>query len=259
MAQLSRGPAYILQQGPTCYLHHECAWVTPVVVTRCAPRSAPRSATRHRIALVDDHALYREGLRAVLLSERAIEVVGDASTAREAIELVARTTPDLVVVDVRLPDQPGASLTRELRRMQPRCRILGLSMVETSYCVTEMLRAGAVGYAVKSQPTEEIVEAIRISLRGGRYLAPRLPRAHIEAMVNGEAAGPVDMLSPREREVFDLLIQGRSSERVAMALSIAPRTAETHRQNIMTKLGVHSIVDLVRLAAYHGLLGDPDA
>jgi len=191
--------------------------------------------------------------------ERAIEVVGDVPTAQDAIELASRATPDLVVVDVRLPDQPGALLARELRRVQPRCKILALSMVETPYCIAEMFRAGAAGYAIKSQPTEEIVEAIRTILRGGRYLAPRLPRAHIEAMTSGEAAGPVDMLSAREREVFDLLIRGRNSERVAMALSIAPRTVETHRQNIMTKLGVHSIVELLRLAAHHGLLGDPDA
>ena len=132
-------------------------------------------------------------------------------------------------------------------------------MVEAPYCVTEVLRAGAVGYAIKAQPTEEIIDAIWSVLRGGRYLAPRLPREQIEALVSGETVGPVDRLSPREREVFDLLIQGRSSERVAMALSIAPRTAETHRQNIMTKLGVHSIVELLRLAAQHGLFGDHDA
>jgi DNA-binding NarL/FixJ family response regulator len=193
------------------------------------------SSTRQRIALIDDHALYREGLRAVLLSERT-----------------------MVVVDVRLPDQPGASLTRELRRLQPQCKVLALSMVETPYFVTEMLRAGAMGYAIKAQPTEEIVEAIRTVARGGRYLASLLPRAQIEALVNGGAVGPLDMLSPREREVFDLLIRGWSSERVATALSIATRTAETHRQNIMSKLGVHSIVELIRIAARHGLLDEHD-
>ena len=218
-----------------------------------------RLATRHRIALVDDHPLYREGLRAVLVSQPAMEVVGEASVARDAVALASRATPDLVVIDVKLPDQSGASLTRELRHLQPRCKILALSMVEAPYSVMEMLRAGAAGYALKSQPTEEIVEAIRIVLRGGRYLAPRLPSGQIDDLASGAATGPFDRLSPREREVFDLLIRGRSSERVAAALSIAPRTAETHRQNIMTKLGVHSIVELLRLAAQHGLLGDSDA
>lgn len=215
-----------------------------------------RIATRQQIALIDDHALFREGLRAVLASDHLLDVVGDAANAREAIDLATRVPFDIAVLDVMLPDQPGPLLARELRRIQPRCRILVLTMVEVPYLVAEMLRAGAVGYALKSQPTDEIIEAFHIVGSGRSYLAPRLPREQIEGLVDGNPGGPIAQLTTREREVFELLIRGWSNERVAAALFIAVRTAETHRQNIMTKLGVHSIVELLRLAARHGLLGE---
>jgi DNA-binding NarL/FixJ family response regulator len=221
--------------------------------------SVLQSRTRHRVVLIDDHALYREGLRAVLACDPALQVVADAACARDAVELASRVKFELAVVDVNLPDRPGGSLTRDLVRLQPRCRILALSMVETPYTVAELLRAGATGYALKSQPTDEITAAMHAVLRGTRYLAPRLPLDQVTALVEGKSVGPVDRLSPREREVFTLLVRGWSSERVATALAIAVRTAETHRHNIMSKLGVHSIVELLRLAARHGLLEDDHA
>jgi two-component system response regulator NreC len=213
-------------------------------------------ATRQQIVLIDDHALFREGLRTVLASDRLLDVVGEAATAREALELASRVAFDIAVLDVMLPDQPGAAVARELRRIQPRCRILVLTMVEAPYLVAEMLRAGAVGYALKSQPIDEIIEVFHIVGSGRSYLAPRLPREQIDALVEGKPGGPVAQLTTREREVFELLIRGWSNERVAAALFIAVRTAETHRQNFMSKLGVHSIVELLRLAARHGLLGE---
>lgn len=209
-----------------------------------------------RVVLIDDHALFREGLRAVIATNRNIEVVAEAASAREAFAAAARVAFELAIVDVMLPDQSGLAVVHELRRLFPTCKILALSMVESPYTVAELLRAGAAGYALKSQPTEEIVEAIQTVRQRERYLAPKLPRHEIEALLRGEIAGPIDLLSPREREVFDLLIRGWNNERVAKALSIAPRTAETHRQNIMDKLGVHSAVELLRLAARHGLLDD---
>lgn len=209
-----------------------------------------------RVVLIDDHALFREGLRAALASNRHIEVVAEASTARDALATVNRVAFDLAIVDVMLPDQSGLAVVRELRRLFPACKILVLSMVESPYTVAELLRAGAAGYALKSQATPQIAEAIQAVTQQGRYLAPSLPRQDIDALVDGKISGPLDRLSPREREVFDLLIRGWSNERVATALSIAPRTAETHRQNIMDKLDVHSAVELLRMAARHGLLSD---
>jgi two-component system response regulator NreC len=209
---------------------------------------------QYRVILVDDHALFREGLRLVLRSVPQTEVVGEAASSRAAIELASQIEFDLAVVDVALPDGTGDSLTRELRRRAPSCKVLALSMVEDPFRVADVLRAGAAGYAMKSQPTEEILEAIQIVLRGERYLARPLAGHDLDAMASGGASGPLGQLSPREREVFHLLIRGWGNERIASALFIAARTVETHRQRIMTKLGVHSIVELLRLAVAHGLL-----
>ena len=209
-----------------------------------------------RVALIDDHALFREGLRVVIGQVGRLEVTGEAASVRDALELAAGPALDIAVVDVALPDGSGASVTRELRRLQPRCKVLVLSMIAEPYQVAELLRAGASGYALKSQPTDEILEAIRVVLAGERYLAPRLPRAHVDDLVAANTAGPVDQLSPREREIFDLLVRDQTNDRVAAQLYISARTVETHRQNIMDKLRAHSIVDLVRLAARHGLIHD---
>ncbi len=208
------------------------------------------------MALVDDHGLFREGLRVVVGQTRDLEVAGEAATAREAIRLLAETPFDVAVVDVTLPDLSGVSVTREVRRVQPKCKVLALSMVEQPYRAAEMMRAGASGYALKSQPTDEILDAVRIVAGGGRYLAPRLPHDLVESLIAGASVGPIDQLSPREREIFGLLVRGWTSERIASQLFISTRTVETHRQKIMAKLQVHSAVELVRLAAHHGLIQD---
>ena len=209
-----------------------------------------------RVMLVDDHALFREGLRTVIGQTRDLEIAAEASTAREANDLVTTMSFDIAVVDVTLPDLNGASVAREFQRTQPGCKVLALSMVEQPYRAAEMLRAGASGYALKSQATDEILDAIRAVLRGDRYLAPRLPRHLVESLVAGDSRGPVDQLSPREREIFDLLVRGWTNDRIAAQLFISARTVETHRQKIMDKLDAHSIVELVRLAARHGLITD---
>jgi len=213
-------------------------------------------APRARVALVDDHELFREGLRMVIGQTRDFEVAGEAGTARDAVQLFTDATFDVAVVDVTLPDLSGVSVTREVCRLQPRCKVLALSMVEQPYRAAEMLRAGASGYALKSQSTDEILDAIRVVAGGGRYLAPRLPHDLVESLRSGAAVGPIDQLTPREREIFGLLVRGWTSERIASQLFISTRTVETHRQNIMAKLQVHSAVELVRLAAQHGLIQD---
>ena len=206
------------------------------------------------VVLVDDHALFREGLRTVIEQSSDLAVVGEAASARDAVELVASVSFECAVVDVSLPDLSGVSVTREIMRRRASCHVLALSMVEEPYEVAVMLQAGAAGYALKSQPTEEILDAIRVVLTGARYLAPRLPGEYIEGLVARTIAGPVDALSSREHEVFDLLVRGWTNDRVASHLFISGRTVETHRQNIMGKLGAHSMVELVRFAARHRLL-----
>lgn len=213
-----------------------------------------RIETAARLALVDDHALFREGLRAVVERDPVLRVVGEAADHDAALQLVSREQLDVAVVDLGLPGPSGIAVTREIVRLQPRCRVLLLSMVDEPYRVAEALRAGAFGYALKSQPTTEIVDAIRTVLGGVRYLAPRLSRDEIEALIEAQATGPLDRLSPREREVFRLLVRGRRSSEIAVELQLAERTVETHREHILAKLGLHSVVELARLAARHGLL-----
>ena len=180
------------------------------------------SPRKLRVALIDDHALFREGLRVVIGNTRELEVAAEAGTAREAFELFARCELDVAVIDVTLPDLSGVSVARELQRLQPRCQALALTMVEAPSRAAEMLRAGVAGYALKSQPTDEILAAIRAVAAGQRYLAPRLPKDHVDRLVAGGSTDPI--------------------------------AVETHRKKIMDKLGVHSIAELVRLAARQGLI-----
>jgi len=208
-----------------------------------------------RIGLIDDHAIFREGLRAVLSREPDLEVVGEAESWNEAVQLAERVGLDVALVDLVLPGLSGVSVTHALHRMQPNCRVLGLSMLDEPSRVAEMLGAGATGFALKSQPPAEIVEAIRTVRDHIRYLSPRVSHDQIDAIAR-DVLWPFDRLSRREREVFDLLIAGKSSPDIAKVLVISPRTVETHRQRVMEKLGVGSIVELVRLAARHGLLGE---
>lgn len=215
-------------------------------------RATTDGAARIRVALVDDHALFREGLRLLFERRTRVEVVGEAATARAAIELARVTAIDVALLDVSLPETGGAAVTHELRRLQPACAVLALSMHEAPARVAEMLRAGATGYAFKTQAPDALVTAIERVHRGDRYLAPGLAAAEVDALLDGKT--PLGSLSPREREVFDLLVRGLSNERIGAALFIAPRTVETHRQHIMSKLHVHSIVELVRLAAREGVL-----
>ncbi|MBZ0235307.1 MAG: response regulator transcription factor [Deltaproteobacteria bacterium] len=215
-------------------------------------RASSEGSAAIRVALIDDHALFREGLRLLFERRTSIEVVGEAATARAAIELGRATVIDVALLDVSLPESGGAAVTHELRRLQPACAVLALSMHEAPARVAEMLRAGATGYAFKTQDPDALVSAVECVHRGNRYLAPGLVPADLDALLDGKT--PLGSLSPREREVFDLLVRGLTNDRIGAELFIAPRTVETHRQHIMSKLHVHSIVELVRLAAREGLL-----
>jgi len=208
-----------------------------------------------RIGLIDDHPLFRQGLAAVLRQSASFDVVGEASNAQEAIELVRNMRLDLAVVDILMPSVSGLSLTSELYELQPTCRVLGLSVIDEPGIIADMLRAHACGYALKTQPITQIVEAIEQVLGGIRYLPPNVSTDQIETELTGTPSHPHARLTRREREVFELLIRGHSNDEIATRLSIAQRTVETHRQRIMNKLSPHSVVQMQRLAARHGGLG----
>jgi DNA-binding NarL/FixJ family response regulator len=201
--------------------------------------------------LADDHPMFRVGLRTLLESAK-LEVVGEAATTTEALAITA--TFDVAVVDVVIPPAGGAALVRELQKRRPRSRILALSMLDEPVRVAEMLRAGASGYALKTQPIQEIVEAIRQVAGDVVYLAPGIA-AEAVAALRATPLLPLERLTRREWAVFELLVRGSSNAGIAVALEIARSTVETHRRNIMHKLEAGSIVDLVRVAHRHGVIG----
>jgi DNA-binding NarL/FixJ family response regulator len=213
----------------------------------------------YRVALVDDHRLFREGLRALLAAQPDLQVVGEAAEPMQACALVDAEDPDLVVVDVLLGSDSGVALARELLRRSPRRRVLMLSMLLDEEHAAEALEVGALGYAGKAQSLEEVLDAIR-TVAGGRVYVPSvLSRFVVQDYLRlrrgeGRMDSPLDRLTRREREVFDLIVAGGTTSSIAERLLISHRTVETHRSRILHKLKARSAADLVRLAARLKLL-----
>ena len=196
--------------------------------------------------LVDDHPAFRAGVAALLKSD-----LGDIVEAGSVSAALARAHVedfDLAIVDVVLPETGGIALVRELHALQPGCRILALSMIEEPIQIAEILRAGAAGYALKSQSADQLLPAVRAVLGGTRYVAPGFSEA-IDALQL-----PLDRLTRRERSVFDLLVRGLASREIAAKLAVARRTIDEHRRRIMQKLDARSVVDLIRIARRYGAL-----
>lgn len=208
--------------------------------------------TKARVVVVDDHPLFRQGLLVALRREQDFEVVGEAGNAAEALDIARETVLDLAVVDVLMPTTSGISLASELFELQPGCRVLGLSVIDDPGLVADMLRAHAWGYASKTQPVPEVIEALRQVLGGIRYLAPCVSRDAVDAELAATPTQPLQRMTRREREVFELLIRGHSNDEIATKLFITRRTVETHRQRVMKKLSARSILEMQRIAARHG-------
>ena len=217
--------------------------------------SVVETSSKVRVALVDDHPLFREGLAVALTRGADLDLVGEAGNAEEARELARATPIDVAIVDILMPSVSGISLTAELYEIQPNCKVLGLSAIDEPGLIADMLRARACGYALKTQPVPEIIEAIVMTAKGARYLPPSVPASRIDQELAGTPARPFERLTRREREVFELIIRGHSNDEIAVRLFIARRTVETHRQRIMNKLSAHSLAEMQRIAARHGGLG----
>lgn len=201
-----------------------------------------------RVALVDDHELVRDGLRALLTAMPQLEVVGEASSGAEALILVSQVRPDLLLVDIGMKDMTGLQLTEILCRQYPGMQILILSMYDHAEYVTSSIRAGARGYVLKDAASREIVAAIDAIAAGGTYYSADL----LEKTVSPPADD--DELTPREREVLQMLVQGLSNKAIARMLDISVRTVETHRLSIRRKLGVDTPAGLVKYALERGWL-----
>jgi DNA-binding NarL/FixJ family response regulator len=212
-----------------------------------------------RVALVDDHRLFREGLRALLGTQPDLSVVAEASEAGEVPAAIDSSEPDVVVLDYQLKGVAGPSLVRELLEKNRKRHILVLSMHLEEDRIAQALAAGALGWASKEQPASELFGAIRTVAGGKPYLAPALSSFVFDDYVRIQRDGkpnstPLAALTSREKEVFELVIRGLANDSIAQSLTISRRTVETHRSRILHKLHAHSVADLMRFAARHGLL-----
>ena len=208
-----------------------------------------------RVLLADDHQIVLEGLAGLLKAQGEWELVGTATSGRQAVELARRSRPDVVVIDVTMPDLDGVAATRAILSARRSTRVLALSMHCSGEIALRMFRAGARGYVVKSNSIEDIIVGIRAVADGQRYISPllagELPLERLDALLDQEA--PADALSRREREVLCLVAQGLSTKQIAANLHVAKRTVDWHRRNIMDRLSIRTVAELTKFAIREGL------
>lgn len=209
-----------------------------------------------KIVIADDHQLLRQGLRALLHDESDMEVVGEAENGHEAVALTKQLSPDVVVMDVGMPELNGMEATRQILADRPGTRILALSMHTDKRFASGMLQAGATGYLLKDAAFDELISAIRTVAGGKTYLSPQITEVVMEDYVQrlgGGGGGVFSVLSAREREVLQAMAEGRSTKDIAERLHVSVKTVETHRQQIMNKLNIHSVAELTKYAVREGL------
>jgi DNA-binding NarL/FixJ family response regulator len=210
-----------------------------------------------RLLIADDHQLMREGLKSLLAGEEGMSVVGEAEDGHSTVAMVRKTAPNVVIMDVAMPDLNGIEATRKIVAASPHVKVIALSGHANQQFLREMLSAGASGYLLKSTAYEELARAIREVMNGRKYLSPEVARGVVDAYVQlarPQSAHPAFVvLTDREREVLQMLAEGRTTKEVADALGVSIKTTETHRRNIMEKLGIHSVAELTKYAIREGL------
>jgi len=221
-----------------------------------------RKRVNHKksILIIDDHPLFREGLKAIIQRNSKFEVVGEAGRGREGLRMVKKLKPDLVLVDISLPDQSGIQLTREIRSLLSDTRVMIISMHSKIDYIAEAFQAGATGYVVKESASERLMNGLEYVSKGQYFLDSSVSHEVVKKLMEspGKEAkitdGAYGTLTPREQEVMRLLAEGFSTKEAAKRLFISPKTIENHRNNIMRKLGLHSTVELIRYAAKLGVI-----
>ena len=205
------------------------------------------------ILLADDHAVVRQGFKMILAAQPDMEIVGEAGNGREALDLAGQLQPDVIVMDVAMPELNGIEATRRVADVSPRSRVLALSMHKDSVYVREILRAGARGYLLKDSIASDLLAAVRAIARGEGYLSPGVS----DAVLNDyrrHVTDPIDLLTSREREVLQMIAEGKTNKDIANILKLSVYTVDAHRGHIMEKLNLHSGNELVRFAVRYGLV-----
>jgi DNA-binding NarL/FixJ family response regulator len=212
--------------------------------------------TRVRIVLADDHHLVRTGMRALLQSLPDVAVVGETGDGREAVDLVRAQAPNIVLMDIAMPGLNGLEATARIAKEFPQTRVIILSMHASEEYVQTALRAGAAGYLLKNAAPEELWLAIQAVMRGETWLSSAISRLVVEEYLGarGESTGSLAQLTPRQREILQLIAEGKTTKQIAAALAVSIKTVETHRAQLMERLGIHDVAGLVRYAIRHGLV-----
>ena len=210
------------------------------------------------VLIADDHAVVRDGLRAMMEVDGDIKVIGDASDGREAVDKVAELCPDVAIVDIAMPELNGIDATRKILQVCPSIRVIILSMYSSTEHIVRALRAGALGYVLKESAGIEVVNAIRVVHEGHRYLSEKILDSVIDDYLHRRdtvgADSPLARLSLREREILQLVVEGKSSIEAAKIIGLSPKTVETHRSRLMKKLEVADVVGLIKFGVQHGLI-----
>jgi DNA-binding NarL/FixJ family response regulator len=206
-----------------------------------------------RVLIADDHAMMRDGLRSLLGASTGISVVGEVDNGREALQRAQDLAPDVVVMDIAMPDLNGIEAAAMIRARRPGARIVILSMHSSTEHVYRAFAAGAAGYVLKASASAEVISAVRTVHAGQRYLSPALHDSCADILQGAAHASPLDSLSPREREVLQLVVEGKSSAAIAAVVHLSPKSVETYRSRLMKKLGVGDLPALVKFALEHGI------
>jgi len=213
--------------------------------------------TKVRVLVADDHTIVRQGLVGILKASEEVEVVAEASDGSEAVEKALKTKPDVAVLDVSMPRLSGIEAARRIHEALPATRLLVLTMHDDEEYILKMVRAGASGYLLKDGAASELLAGIRALKAGKTYFGPHATKALAEAFTRdrpAEPADPYERLTDREREVFQLVVEGKTNPEIGEVLFISAKTVDNHRTRLMEKLGLHSTAELVRYAARHKLL-----
>jgi two-component system response regulator NreC len=210
-----------------------------------------------KVVLVDDHAILRDGLREVLNKEPGITVVGEGEDGRQALELVEQLKPDVVVMDIAMPNLNGAEATRQIKRRWPQVRVVILTMHENQQYLIQIINAGATGCVLKRAAGTELVSAVRAAARGESYFSPAIASMVLEdyrLRLARDTTDPAELLTEREREVLQLVAEGKTNKEIAESLVVSIKTVQTHRAHIMEKLNAHDRTDLVKHAIRMGMI-----